>query len=198
MQLTGAPSVEEDVIEASQKWYSYLYNSEKSGRLFMSVLSAFLVFVGSLVVIFVSDMTSFKLTSYIIQYGPVPYFEITGVVAIVTGVLYYIFASRHRSKYARLHEDILMAKTEGKSKPQALLMLVSEMIEQVLPTVRQAKYDSAFLYGVIAFFLTAFLFPWNLILAIGIWLYFRYEASSEYNREIMRFDNWKLRLQSLL
>ncbi|MDG7001343.1 MAG: hypothetical protein JRN15_19780 [Nitrososphaerota archaeon] len=190
-----AESIADDVIHASEKWYNQLASSERNDRLATAVLFAVLVFLGSIIVIAVSDATPYKLTKYFLQYGSAVYFEIVGIASVFVGVLYYILARRRRSSFSTLRELISQSKTKDRSKHEVILALVNQMID-VLPRVRQDKYNSALLYGVIAFFLMAFLFPFNLFLAVPVWLYFRYEATSEYRREIMRFDNWKLKLQS--
>ena len=195
MSLTTASSVKEDVIRASEKWYSYLASSEKNDRKADAILPGVLVFLGSIIIIIASDATPYKLTDYFIQYGAALYFEIVGIASISAGLLYYILVRRRQSKYAALGELIKRAKVEGQSRSEIILTLIDQMIA-VLPKVRDDKRNTGFFYGTLAFFLTAFLFPWNLFLAVAIWLYFRYEATIEFNREIMRFDNWKLKFQS--
>jgi hypothetical protein len=194
-QMAQSISIANDIIQASERCYGQLAGSEKGNRIAWAFLSALLVFVGSIVLILVLDATPFKPTDYFLQNGPALYFEVVGVLSIATGVLYYVLAMRRPSKYVSLSELISRARREGESNREVLLELVSQMI-QVLPKMKQDKYDDSFFYGVLAFFLTAFLFPWNLVIAVAIWLYFRYEATSEYSREIMRFDNWKIKLQS--
>ncbi len=193
--MESASSVKDDVIRASEKWYSYLTGSEKEGRWATAVLCGLSVFLGSLLIIMAFDATPFKLTDYFIQYGSELYFEVAGVASICSGLLYYIIARRRKSKYTELHELIERAKIEGQSRPEIMIELINVMTS-ILPKVRDSKRDTGFFYGVLVFFLTAFLFPYNLVLALVVWLYFRYEASSEFNREMTRFDNWKLKLQS--
>ncbi|MDG6998786.1 MAG: hypothetical protein JRN15_06700 [Nitrososphaerota archaeon] len=193
--MESASSVKDDVIGASEKWYSYLTGSEKEGRWATAVLCGVLVFLGSLLITIASDATSFKLTDYFFQYGSELFFEVAGVASICSGLIYYMIARRRKSKYTELHELIERAKIEGPSRPEIMIELINA-ITSILPKVRDSKRDTAFFLGVLAFFLTAFLFPYNLVLALVVWLYFRYEASSEFNREITRFDNWKLKFQS--
>ena len=191
---TTTASIADDVIRASEQWYSRLVSSEKGGRALMSLLCGLLVFLGSIIIIFVSDSTPYKLTDYFIQYGATLYFEISIGASFGIGLLYYLFSSKRKSSYDELAKLIAQAKIEGESRPEPILALINH-VTGLLPKANQDRYDSAFLYGVLAFFLTAFLFPWNFIIALVIWLYFRYEASSEFNREILRFDAWKLRFQ---
>ncbi len=191
--MAASISFAEDVIQASERCYAQLAGSEKSNRIALAFLSALLVFLGSIVAVLVLNATPYKPTEYLVQYGPAPYFEIVGLSSIIAGVLYYLIARRRPSRYANLLELIKRAKSEGQSRPE----LISELVRQVmgvLPEIRQDKYNDSLFYGILAFFLTAFLFPWNLIIVVAIWLYFRYEATSEYTREIIRFDNWKARL----
>lgn len=154
-----------------------------------------LVFLGSTILIIAWDRTPFKLTEYFIEYGSTLYFEVVGIASISAGLLYYLVVRRRKSKYTALHELIERARVEGQSRPEIILALIDQMIS-ILPKVRDSKRDTALFYDVLVFFLTTFLFPFNLFLAVAIWLYFRYEATSEFNREIMRFDDWKLKFQS--
>ncbi len=195
MSIASASSIKDDVIDASEKWYSFLTGSEKEGRWATAILCGVLVFLGSLLIVIASDATPFKLTDYFIHYGSELYFEVAGIASICSGLIYYMIARRRRSKYTELHELIERAKIEGQSRPEIMIELINAMTS-ILPKVRDSKRDTAFFFGVLAFFLTAFLFPYNLVLALVVWLYFRYEASSEFNREMTRFDNWKLKFQS--
>ena len=186
-------SIASDIIQASEDCYAQLAGSEKGNRIAWAFISALIVFVGSIVLILVLDATPYTLTNYFLQNGPALYFEVVGTLSVATGVLYYVLARRRPSKYASLRQLIEAAKSEGEARQEVLLELVSRMI-QILPKMKQDKYDDSFFYGVLAFILTAFLFPWNLVIAVAIWLYFRYEATAEYTREILRFDGWKMRL----
>lgn len=77
----------------------------------------------------------------------------------------------------------------------AALALASTMVS-LLPRMKQEKHDEALIYGALSFTLTGFLFPWNFLIAVMVWIYFRYEATTNYNVEITRFDGWKLRLRA--
>ncbi len=195
MAATATTSVAEDVIQDSERWYRELTTSENKDRIAAAILSGFLVLLGAIILILASDLTPYKLTDYFIQYGSAFFFEVAGSASILAGLLYYFIKRRRESKYAGLRELIERAKVEGQSRHEVMLNLISQMLG-VLPKIRDSKRDTAFFYGILVFILTVFLFPWNLFLAVAIWLYFRYEATSEFNREITRFDNWKVRYQS--
>jgi len=188
------PPVSDDVILASERWYNRLVDDEKGGRALTGVLCGLLVFLASIIVIFVSDETPYNLTNYFIQYGNTLYFEISIGASFAGGILYYALTARRKSNYEDLSRLIGQAKAEP--TPERLLSLAIQ-ISSLLPKVKQGRYDDALLYGVLSFLLTIFLFPWCFIVGLVVWLYFRHEASSEYNREQARFDAWKLRLQTL-
>lgn len=196
MTVNPVSSVKDDLIEESEKLYTSLVASEKSDRMVASILSGALILLGSAIIILASDVTARRLTDYFIHYGSTFYFEIAGMASIFAGLIYYSLAKRRKSKYAELKQVIEEAKSEGQSSRETALRLISK-VTSILPTVRDGKRDTAFFYGVLTFFLVAFLFPFNLILALAVWLYFRYEATSEFERKMTKFDNWKVKFQSI-
>ena len=195
MSAASVISIKDDVVGASERLYSYLVGSEKEGRWVTAIFCGLFVFLGSLLLIIASEATPFKLTEYFFHNGSELFFGVVGVASISSGLLYYFVARRRESKYTNLRELIERAKAEGQSRPEIMIDLINA-ITTILPKIRDGKRDSAFFYGVLVFFLTAFLFPFNLFLALPVWLYFRYEANSEFNRQMNRFDNWKLKFQA--
>lgn len=196
LKLQMVSSVADDAIRACEEWRERLVKSEKSGRISAAALSSVLVLVGSAIVILISDVTPLRLTDFLMQSGSTTYFAVVGPVSVGTGLLYYVI-SRHRpSAYSNLSDLIQRSKAENRTRPNAILMLTEQMVTRVLPQAKHDKFDSAIAYGILAFFLTAFIFPLNLPIATVVWVYFRYEAEAEFNRETTRFSNWKMRLQA--
>jgi len=141
MESPTTVSVADDVIQASAWWYAQLTSSEKNDRITTGVFSALLAFVGSIIIILVSDATPYRLTDYFLQYGSTFYLGLVGPASIAVGVLYYILARRHPSRYNDLNALIEHAKVEGRSRPEIIL---------ILPKVRQDRYNTAFSYGVLS------------------------------------------------
>lgn len=183
------------ILDSSEDWCNFLASNERNDRIANSVLSGLIVWVVAIISMIVLDATGRTLTEFLTRTDSSGIMlGLIAIASVAVGAVAFLILDRRESRYAELRIEINKIRVGRKEDPNALANLVAKMLD-VLPEVKKRKYDSALLYGVVSFFLTAFIFPFSLLIAIGIWLYFRYESTKDYDREIRKFENWKAELR---
>ena len=182
-------------LDSSEEWRNFLASNERNDRIANSVLSGLIVWVVAIISMIVLDATGRTLTEFLTRTDSSGIMlGLIAIASVAVGAVAFLILDRRESRYAELRIEINKIRVGRKEDPNALANLVAKMLD-VLPEVKKRKYDSALLYGFVSFFLTAFIFPFSLLIAIGIWLYFRYESTKDYDREIRKFENWKAELR---
>jgi hypothetical protein len=121
------------------------------------------------------------------------------VIAAIAGVSMYTIRRRRGFRFAELGVLLDKMKQGGVSSEDGLHLM--DAVRQASLVAKKRKMDSAFKYGVVAFAVVAVI---GLNAAIGalagvvVYLYFRFEALREYEREEVRYEDSKRELlQSL-
>jgi len=132
-------------------------------------------------------------TSSPIFFGnPVGFFIAVSAIAAGCAGTTYALRRRRRFPYAELNALVVKMK-EGNVSPEDGLRLVDSMHEVVL-ALKKGKVDDAFWYGGVAFALVAFFgknVAFGLLAGVIVYLYFRYEALREYEKESRRYEESK-------
>ncbi len=120
-------------------------------------------------------------------------------IGVAAGLIMYAVRRKRGFKFAELG-DLLSKLKGGRASSEDGLRLMDVMHQAAL-VMRKQRLDSAFEYGVVAFVLVSVI---GLNAAIGalagvvVYLYFRFEAIREYEREDERYEDSKTELlQSL-
>ncbi len=113
-------------------------------------------------------------------------------IAAGTGITTYVTRRRRGFKFAELGTLLQKMKQGGAASEDGLHLM--DAVRQASLVAKKRKMDSAFKYGVVAFAVVALI---GLNAAIGalagvvVYLYFRFEALREYEREEMRYEDSK-------
>jgi hypothetical protein len=111
---------------------------------------------------------------------------VTGVAA---GLIMYLIRRRRGFKFAELGATLNKMKG-GKASSEDGLRLM-DLMHQATLTMRKQRLDSAFEYGVAAFILVSFVglnAGFGALAGVVTYLYFRFEALREYEREGERYE----------
>jgi hypothetical protein len=114
------------------------------------------------------------------------------VIAAAAGITTYLIRRRRGFKFAELGVMLNKMKQGGATSEDGLHLM--DAVRQASLVAKKRKMDSAFKYGVVAFAIVALI---GLNAAIGalagviVYLYFRFEALREYEREEMRYEDSK-------
>jgi len=110
----------------------------------------------------------------------------TGVVA---GLIMYVVRRRRGFKFAEL--GALLEKMKGGKVSSEDGLHLMDVMHQATLTMRKQRLDSAFEYGVAAFILVSLVglnAGLGALAGVVTYLYFRYEALREYEREDERYE----------
>ena len=108
---------------------------------------------------------------------------------VITGAVVYAIRRQRASKFADLGALLTKMKTGRVSSEDGLRLM--DLMHQAALTMRTQRLDTAFAYGVSAFILVSFvgLNPgFGGIAGVVTYLYFRFEALREYEKEDERYE----------
>lgn len=111
---------------------------------------------------------------------------VTGVVA---GLIMYVIRRRRGFKFAELGAMLNKMK-EGKATSEDGLRLM-DLMHQATLIMRKQRLDSAFEYGVASFILVSFIglnAGFGALAGVVTYLYFRFEALRDYERQDERYE----------
>ncbi len=122
-------------------------------------------------------------------------FLVAIAIGVSAGLVMYSIRRRRGFKFAELGVLLEKMKAEKASSEDGLRL--TDVMHQVALTARKQRLDSAFEYGVAAFILVSLvgLNPGTGALAgVVAYLYFRFEALREYEREDKKYEDSKKEL----
>jgi hypothetical protein len=121
---------------------------------------------------------------------------LTAVVSgVLVGLIMYVIRRQRGFKLAELGTLLDKMKGERASSEDGLRLM--EVMRQATLTVRKQRLDSAFEYGVAAFILVSLIglnAGFGALAGVIVYLYFRFEAMREYEREDARYEDSKKEL----
>jgi len=201
MSLTPDSNLQADIlsslnaiIDIAQRWSIYLRRRQSRVRVAKALLTGTLVFLTSAAIMVASILT---------QYSP-EYFDqnrsflltILGSVALVGvisgGVSYHLLGRRQDTRLEELSDLVqrMNNNNENRNTAESALSL-AEKILGLLPELVRKKDQDALLFGIVAFNLTIILARSPgiaVVVGIAVWLYFRYESNTIYDREITKLE----------
>lgn len=181
-----------ELVNEADKMYVHLKRKYDNDTKIDTIVISVLVWIVAFLIFATSSFTLFKMALFS---NPTLFFIIITVLAIFSGILTYIIKRRKGFQFAKLGELVNEIK-EGNVSLENGLKLV-DAIYQAKLTVKSERIDSAFINGIIAFMLVGFLggnLAVGLLAGVIVYLYFRYEAIKDYEKEEVRYEKWKNRL----
>lgn len=175
----------------ADEYYKYLVGKHVSGTRLDVIVVSIIVWFASFTVIGLSWIAIFSFAK--VQFDTVLLFALAAtVIAPIAGLVTYVIRRKRRLKFAELGVLLNKMKQGGVSSEDGLHLM--DMMHQAALVLRKRKLDSAFEYGVISFILVG-LFGQNagigILAGIIIYLYFRHEALTEYDKEEKRYEDSK-------
>jgi len=194
MTTTGEESGEhtgqklDDIVRDADDYYNSLRRKHVSDtRLDVGVVSLVVWFASFAAI----GLSAFALYGREIRYVLVS-FLVAIVIAAAAGLATYTMRRRRGFKFAELGVLLNKMKQGGATSEDGLHLM--DAVRQASLVAKKRKMDSAFKYGVVAFAVVALI---GLNAAIGAlagviaYLYFRFEALREYEREEKRYEDSK-------
>jgi uncharacterized integral membrane protein len=208
----------QSIVESSDKWLARLRKREWHARLASSFLtgSLFALAVGILALII--QIVQGQLYLYF-QYPdatmshPAPQlvmaFAVAGASALAGGLIsgfttYFLLKRKHTARMKDLSSLVTemkkkigneQQKTDGNGKGIIVDALsIAEKIVTLLPELVRKRSQDSWLFGAVAFALTAILVEnaaAAIIVGVAVWLYFRYVNKKAYEKEISKFEEQK-------
>jgi hypothetical protein len=185
----------DDIVRDADEYYQSVSQKHVSKTRLDVVVVSLVVWFASFAVI---GLSAFALYGRMIYYVLVA-FVVALVIALGAGLATYMIRRRRGFKFAELGILLNKMKQGGATSEDGLRLM--DAMHQASLVVRKRKMDSAFEYGVVAFALVAIIgvnAGYGALAGVIVYLYFRFEALREYEREEQRFeDSKKELLQSL-
>jgi hypothetical protein len=185
----------DDIVRDADQYYNYLNGKHvNETRLDVAVVSL-VVWFASFAAIGLSSIALFGEHIYYVVIS----FLISLVVGAVAGVATYAIRRKRGFKFAELGALLAKMKQGGASSEDGIHLM--DAMHQAALVVKKRKVDSAIEYGLIAFAIVALVgtsAAAGALAGVVVFLYFRYEALREYEREDIRYEDSKRQLlQSL-
>ncbi|OLD11783.1 MAG: hypothetical protein AUI93_04040 [Crenarchaeota archaeon 13_1_40CM_3_52_10] len=181
----------DDIVRDADEYYNSLGRKHVSEtRLDVAVVSLVVWFASFAVL----GLTSILIFGYVISSIVLP-FLIAIVIGAAAGVATYLIRRRRGFKFAELGVLLKKMKQGGVSSEDGLHLM--DAMHQARLVARKRKMDSAFEYGVLAFALVALIGRNAAIGALAgviVYLYFRFEALREFEKEETRYEDSKKEL----
>jgi len=184
----------DSVINISEGWLAFLRRRQDHVRIISSLLTGLIIWsiiAGATVGILITTYTPY----YIIhnRFLVLMLFGIYAVVGAFGVMACYIILSRKKSP--DLDElSILIAEMKyanGDIKLTANALAAAEKIIEILPKTIRKRNQDAVLFGVAAFILSVIIvhfLPIDIIVGIGVWLYFKHELDKSYSKGVSQLE----------
>ena len=195
------------IVDASEKLLQRLRGRERSVRLASAFLTGFLGFVVSIVIgsaitqsIIYVGRSHYQ--SFLFELDPKVALAAVGfsfLVALVSGIAtYFLLKRKHEARLKELSSLITEMKVVGQQQNIASghgmtedgLSLVDK-ITTLLPELVRKRNQDSLLFGVVAFIVSEIAgrnLPIAILIGAIVWLYFRYETSKIYERQISKLE----------
>jgi hypothetical protein len=178
----------DDIVRDADEFYNNLRRKHVSDtRLDVAIVSLVVWFASFATIGAISVFAFGKGIEYVLLS-----FLVGIVIAAMAGLLTYMIRRRRGFKFAELGVLLNQMKQSGVSSEDGLHLM--DAVRQASLVAKKRKMDSAFKYGVLAFAIVALI---GLNAGIGalagvvVYLYFRFEALREYEREETRYEDSK-------
>jgi ABC-type multidrug transport system fused ATPase/permease subunit len=183
----------EDIVREADEYYNYLKGKNvNETRVHVAVVS---------LVVWFASFAAIGLSAFALYGREISLLLVSFVIAIVIGAASGIttYARRRQFKFAEFGDLLQKVQQRGASSEDGLQLM--DTMHQAALLARKKKLGSAFEYGVLSFALVALV---GMSAAVGalagviVYLYFRYEALREYEKEEKRYQDSKRDLLQIL
>jgi hypothetical protein len=185
----------DDIVRDADEYYNYLGKKHVTEtRLDVAVVSL-VVWFASFAVIGAISVFAFRLGIELLVLS----FLVAIVIAATAGLATYLIRRKRGSKFAELGVLVKKMKQGDVSSEDGLHLI--DAMHQARLVARKRKMDSAFEYAVVAFAIVALIgvnAGFGALAGVIVYLYFRFEALREFEKDERRYeDSKKELLQSL-
>jgi len=181
----------DDIVRDADEYYNHLSRKHVSEtRLDVAVVSLIVWFASFAVI----GLSSLALYGQDIRYIVVS-FVVAVVIGAGAGVVTYATRRRRGFRFSELSVLLKKMKEGGASSEDGLRLM--DAMHQAALVARKRTIDSAFEYGVVAFALVAVIgrnAGIGALAGVVTYLYFRFEALREYEKEDARYEDSKKEL----
>ncbi len=181
------------IIGVSERWSEYLRRRQARVRLAKALLSGLLVWFGSNAVAVALILTSYSM-EYFAQnrdFVLATFGSLAVLGAIGGGVSYLLLGRRQNLRLGELSNLVAQMKNnnESQSITETALSLAENVLTLLPELIRKRNHD-ALLFGIVAFIIASIVArpPIGILVGVLVWLYFRFETSRTYEREISKFE----------
>jgi hypothetical protein len=187
----------DDIVRDADEYYNYLIGRHASKTRLDVVVVSLVVWFAAFAVL---GLGSFAIYGEKIQYIVIS-FLIAIVIGVAAGLATYATRRRRGFKFAELGALLKKMKEQGGAPSSEDGLHLMDAMHQAALVAKKRKMDAAFEYGVVAFIIVALIgmnAATGALAGVVAYLYFRFEALREYEKEDERYeDSKKELLQSL-
>ena len=195
-RLQGIQGSLSSIIESSTRLLQRLKDRERSVRIASSVLTGFLgLVIGAIIASILSQSIP-----YLFVFNPKVAIILVGpplITGVASGVITYLLLKRrHKMRLEELSS--LIAEMENTNEQSAIshgiiedAIRLADKTTTLLPQLVRRRHQDSILFGVVAFLVSDIItrsVPVAVLIGAIVWLYFRYENSRSYEREISRLE----------
>jgi hypothetical protein len=185
----------DSIVQIAEKWLRRLKRRRHQVRLATAFLTTLVVFFG-----FAGFTFGYILEEYSFAFflgHSVIILTLLGLIALaslLSGVVAYFLLGRNQD--AKLEDlsntvnEIKKREAESKGVMTADVLVLAEKIMTLVPELVRKRNQDSFLFGLLAFVLTVIPAkpPLALLIAVLVWLFFRYEMNKDYEKEVAKFE----------
>jgi ABC-type multidrug transport system fused ATPase/permease subunit len=183
----------DDTVREAEEYYKYLNEKHLHDSRIDALVASVLVWFATFAVLGFGAFTTIKGDAFY-QYLFGAFLAAVGLGA-AAGIAFYLTRRKRGSKFAELGSLISKMKSGGASSEEGVRLM--DAMHQASLVLKKRKMDTALEYGLIAFVLVAIIGTSGAIGALAgvvVYLYFRFEALREYERDEKRYEDSKREL----
>ena len=185
------------IVDSSVKLLQRLNRRERRVRIATSLLTAF---VGLGILAILGSILSQSTLLYLFFSHPRVGLAILGssfIAMVASGIITYILLKkRHDARFAELSSLIIEMQKAAQQNAtnHGIIEDAISLIDKItvlLPELVRRRLQDSFLFGALAFVISEAVsnsLPVALLIGAVVWLYFRYENSKTYEREISKLE----------
>jgi hypothetical protein len=182
-----------DIVRDADDYYNYLIAKHASKTRLDVVVVSLVVWFAAFAVL---GLGSFAIYGEKIQYLVVS-FVVAIVIGAAAGVATYATRRRRGFKFAELGILLKKMKDQGGAASSEDGLRLMDAMHQAALVAKKRKMDAAFEYGVVAFIIVALIgmnAATGALAGVVAYLYFRFEALRDYEKEDERYEDSKKEL----
>ena len=190
----GAEQMLSGMVRDADEYYNQLRRRHVSETRLDAAVVSLIVWFASFVVLGVGAITTIHPPAPVFEYL-LASFLVAIVIGVAAGIATYVIRRRRGFKFAELGALLNKMKQSGASAEDGLHLMDS--MHKAALVARKRRLDSAFEYGIVAFAVVSLIglnAGSGALAGVIVYLYFRYEAHREYEKEGSRYEDSKKEL----